>query len=175
MGDKKKILIIGGGVAGMAAASSLKALGFDVTLVEREPALGGHVSHWGRVFPSLRPAEGIVSGLKAELDGVHILTNSDVKSVRDDNGVFKIDLDNRVLQADAILVATGYRPFDAALKEEFGYGVYRDVVTSVELERMIKDSALKVPSTGKVPEAVAINHCVGSRDKKVGNIYCSRV
>ncbi len=159
----------------MAAASSLKGLGFDVTLVEREPALGGHVSQWGRVFPTLRPAEEIISGLKGELDGVQIFTNTKVKGVSSENGLFNIDLGERYLQADAILLATGYRPFDASLKEEFGYGVYRDVVTSVELERMLKDSALKVPSTGKVPEVVAINHCVGSRDKKVGNIYCSRV
>lgn len=175
MRDKRRVLIIGGGVAGMAAASSLKSLGFEVTLVEREPDLGGHVSQWGRVFPTLRPAEEIVSGLRAGLDGVHIFTNTKVKGVSSENSLFKIDLGDQHLQADAILVATGYKPFDATLKEEFGYGVYRDVVTSVDLERMLRDSALKVPSTGKVPEVVAINHCVGSRDKKVGNIYCSRV
>ncbi len=171
----KQVVIIGGGVAGMAAASLLKGFGFEVTVVEREPAVGGHVAQWGRVFPNLRPAEEIVSGLEAELDGVHLLTNSRVKRVSRENSRFGVDLDDRMLHADAILVATGYKPFDATLKEELGYGVYRDVVTSVELEKMLKHVALEVPSTGNVPEVVAINHCVGSRDIKVGNIYCSRV
>ncbi len=83
------------------------------------------------------------------------------------------------LEVGAIIVATGYKPFDARRKPEFGYGVYRNVITSLELERMLSASGptlgqLLKPSDSKPPKKVAFIQCVGSRDEGT-NRYCSRV
>jgi heterodisulfide reductase subunit A len=82
------------------------------------------------------------------------------------------------LNVGAIIVATGFDPFDATEKPEFGYGVYDNVITGLEFERLVSSSG---PTMGKVklnglePQEVVFIHCVGSRDKQVGNPYCSRV
>jgi len=82
--------------------------------------------------------------------------------------------------AGAIIVATGWNPFDAARKEEYGYGRHRDVITLMQLERMLNASgptygrAIR-PSTGELAQRIAFIQCVGSRDATVGNNYCSLV
>lgn len=77
-----------------------------------------------------------------------------------------------------IVVATGCEPFDARGKAELGYGVYENVMTALEFERLAfgkETSNGPVQINGKEPETVAFIQCVGSRDKTVGNEYCSRV
>ncbi|MCX9075355.1 MAG: CoB-CoM heterodisulfide reductase HdrA2 [Candidatus Methanoperedens sp.] len=82
--------------------------------------------------------------------------------------------------AGAVIVATGYQPFDAARKEEYGYGRYKNVITSLELERMLSAAGpthgrVVSPSTKADVKSVAFILCVGSRDEQVGNPYCSKV
>jgi heterodisulfide reductase subunit A len=77
-----------------------------------------------------------------------------------------------------IIVATGYDPFDPRLKPEFGYGLYKNVMTGLEFERMLSGSGPtqgKIMINGKEPKNIVFIQCVGSRDKTVGNEYCSRV
>jgi heterodisulfide reductase subunit A len=77
-----------------------------------------------------------------------------------------------------IVVATGYDLFDPRLKPEFGYGLYKNVMTAFELERLLSANGPtggKVLIDGKAPKQVFFIQCVGSRDKTVGNEYCSRV
>ena len=47
----ERVIIIGGGLAGMSAATALAQLGISVTLLEKENQLGGHVKNWDRLFP----------------------------------------------------------------------------------------------------------------------------
>jgi len=80
----------------------------------------------------------------------------------------------------AIVVATGWKPFDASRKEEYGYGQHQDVITSLQLERMLNASGpthgrVIQPSTGELAHRIAFIQCVGSRDASVGNDYCSVV
>ena len=82
------------------------------------------------------------------------------------------------LEVGQILVATGYRVFDATQMPQYGYGRYENVLTSLEFERMLSSTG---PTGGKVrladgrePRAVGILHCVGSRDEQ-HHRYCSRV
>jgi heterodisulfide reductase subunit A len=83
------------------------------------------------------------------------------------------------LEVGTIIVATGFDAFDPSSKEEYGYGVYENVITATELERILSPTG---PSTGKMvrlsdaktPKRVAFVQCVGSRDEKA-NQYCSRV
>lgn len=170
-----RVIVIGAGVAGLEAATSLWQMGYDVTLVERETAVGGHVARWARVFPTGRQADEIIASLREGLHGVQVITGSQVTGLAGTAGRFWVQVNGRQMDAAAILVAVGYRPFDPSVKEEYGYGIYPNVVSSVDLEAMLKADRLQVPSSGAVPETVAINHCVGSRDEKVGNLYCSRV
>jgi heterodisulfide reductase subunit A len=78
----------------------------------------------------------------------------------------------------AIIVATGFDPFDPKRKPEFGYGHYPNVLHGLELERLCSASGPtkgEILIQGKKPKEVIFIHCVGSRDKTVGNEYCSRV
>jgi len=82
------------------------------------------------------------------------------------------------IEVGTIVVATGFDTFDPKLKPELGYGLYPNVITGLEFERL---SSASGPTTGTVaingnkPKNVVFVHCVGSRDKALGNEYCSRV
>ncbi|MBR6310890.1 MAG: CoB--CoM heterodisulfide reductase iron-sulfur subunit A family protein [Paludibacteraceae bacterium] len=174
----KKILIIGGGIAGMEAAHELAALGYSVVIVERKDTLGGHVRKWDRLFPNKRSSEEVIAHL---LQGVkHPLIEIRLKRTvvdlrRNPNGTFLAILsDETPITADAVLFCTGYHLFDAYKKEEYGYGIYNNVITSAELEKMFKNGKV-LTAEGKTPERIGIVHCVGSRDAKCGNLYCSRI
>ena len=73
-----------------------------------------------------------------------------------------------------MLLATGYTPSDAHRKEELGYGIYDGVITSLDLERMIRQEQV-VNYRQEKPRRVVFLQCVGSRDEKTGNHYCSKV
>ena len=75
---------------------------------------------------------------------------------------------------DVIVVATGYETFDAAEKAVYGYGRFENVVTALQMERMIVHAAEGAPIR-PIKGRVAFIQCVGSRDEQVGNEYCSRV
>ena len=84
------------------------------------------------------------------------------------------------LSVGSVILAPGFEVFDAARRPEFGYGVYPNVITSIEFERILSAtgphrSHLLRPSDGTIPERIAFIQCVGSRDKKCGNDYCSSV
>ncbi len=82
------------------------------------------------------------------------------------------------LEAGAIILATGYQTFDPAVNPAWGYGSHPDVLTGFEFERICSPlgptGGRIVTSSGREPEAVAILHCVGSRDRRY-RPYCSRV
>ncbi|MFN2227087.1 MAG: FAD-dependent oxidoreductase [Anaerolineae bacterium] len=85
-----------------------------------------------------------------------------------------------VLDVCALLLAPGYTPFDAQLKGEYGYGVYDNVLSALEFERMASLAGsslahLARPSDGIAPKRVAFVHCVGSRDNLCGAGFCSSV
>ena len=78
----------------------------------------------------------------------------------------------------AIIVATGFDLIDPRTKPEFGYGVYPNVLTGLEFERLSSASgptAGKILLNGKEPKDVVFIHCVGSRDPHTGVPYCSRI
>ncbi len=78
-----------------------------------------------------------------------------------------------------IVIATGYKLFDARRVEPYGYGVLPNVFTSLEFERLSNAAG---PTNGRIvlrdgvtePQAVGIIHCVGSRDRNF-NSYCSAI
>ncbi|MGB9720329.1 MAG: FAD-dependent oxidoreductase [bacterium] len=84
------------------------------------------------------------------------------------------------IRVGSIIVGTGLKTFDPHLKSSYGYGKYANVIKSIELERILNASGpfqghLLRPSDKKEPQKVAFIQCVGSRDTKSGNPYCSSV
>jgi heterodisulfide reductase subunit A len=84
------------------------------------------------------------------------------------------------LKVGTLIIATGYDPFNPERKPEFGYGRYSGVMSALEFERMAAANGptggrIVIPGTDKEPEHIVFIHCVGSRDKLLGNEYCSRV
>jgi len=82
------------------------------------------------------------------------------------------------VEVGAIVVATGFDVFDARRKPKFGYGVYPEVITTLEFERLASASGPtlgKIALNGRRPQKVVFIQCVGSRDKSIGVPYCSRV
>ena len=82
------------------------------------------------------------------------------------------------VKVGAVILATGFKTFDPRRTPQFGYGVYPNVFTSLEVERMLSPTGPTegIPKLrdGSIPQSVAIIHCVGSRDENT-NIYCSKV
>ncbi len=87
---------------------------------------------------------------------------------------FEQKLEKIELKVDTIIVATGYDIFDAKEKKVYGFGTNKNVITSLEMERMIVHEAEGRP-TREVGKRIAFIQCVGSRDEQIGNEYCSRI
>ena len=76
---------------------------------------------------------------------------------------------------DALVMATGFKPFDPR-DTPYGYGVLQNVVTNLDLEKQLRKTGQLVrPSDQTAPARVAFIQCVGSRDAKLGHLWCSRV
>ena len=81
-------------------------------------------------------------------------------------------------EVGSIVIAAGYDPFDPRLLPQYGYGIYENVITNLQFERMSSPSGPTrgeiVLKDGTVPKAMAFLHCIGSRDENA-KPYCSRV
>ncbi len=95
-------------------------------------------------------------------------------------GAIDLDMEDREerLAVGAVLLAPGFSAFDAGIKGEYGHGVYDNVLSALEFERMVSLAGssvarLKRPSDGEKPKKVAFIHCVGSRDNLCGAGHCS--
>ena len=170
---KKRIIVIGGGVAGMQTALRLAEQGVDPVIVEKEPELGGKLRGWHVLFPSFTPAEEVLTALRRRVNesGIEVLTSAEVTGVEPRSVQLA---DGRVLTCDSVVVSTGFTLFDASIKEEYGYGIYDNVITSADLERMFNEGRV-TKADGTAPRRIAFLHCVGSRDEKVCQQHCSKV
>ena len=173
--NKDNIVILGGGIAGMTAASELLRLGYTPILVEASDHLGGHVAEWHKLFPDLTPAQDVVQRLSAEVSAANVFLGTRVLFINRLRDAYIVMLNNGVsIQAKAVLIATGFQLFDAAKKEEYGYGVYDQVMTNRDLERWFTTGDDPRLNGHEIRRAGFV-HCVGSRDVKAGNSQCSKV
>ena len=82
------------------------------------------------------------------------------------------------VEVGAVVLATGFNLFPADLKPEYGYGVFKNVITGMQMDRLLAPTrpynTILRPGDGKVPERIAYIMCTGSRDEQVGNPLCSR-
>ncbi len=170
-------LVIGGGVAGMQAALDLAEAGFQATLVERSPSLGGHAAQLHLTFPTLESVGDLVAALVKRVSShprIKVMTDSEVTNVGGYVGNFHVEIrhgeETSEIPVGTVVVATGFETFDPKRKPELGYGSYPQVITTLEFERLARQQA--IPQEAK---SIVFIQCVGSRDQSVGNAYCSRV
>lgn len=171
------VVIVGGGSAGMEAAGKLARAGHNVVLIEREKEVGGHVKNWYHLFPDRRKSDEVIDYLKNQIShkNISLLTGVTVSTLeRKGNTIMLNTSDGKDIKADAVLLSTGFDLFRSERKEEYGYGIYDNVITSADLEGMFRKGELKLSGGGK-PGRIGLVHCVGSRDEKVGNLYCSKL
>ena len=173
----KKIAIIGAGPAGIEAASILAKNGNEVQLFEKSSNTLSNILDKAYLFPDFSSAQELADKLNAKLlnDKIQLTCNTEIVDVKKKGEEFKlVDKDGKTYIADSVLITTGYTLFDEHRKEELGYGIYKGVITSLDLERMIRHQQIST-FIGELPKRVVFLQCVGSRDEKSGNHYCSKV
>ncbi|NQU06544.1 MAG: FAD-dependent oxidoreductase [Calditrichaeota bacterium] len=92
---------------------------------------------------------------------------------------FDLQPEELEIEANSVIVSTGFKLFDAHLKTTYGYGKYPNVVTAMQMDRLVSPTKpfnkTMRPSDGKAPDNIAFVLCTGSRDCTIGNSLCSRV
>ncbi|UCH88596.1 MAG: CoB--CoM heterodisulfide reductase iron-sulfur subunit A family protein [Thermoplasmata archaeon] len=84
------------------------------------------------------------------------------------------------LDVHSVIIAPGFKITDPAKLANYGYGIFPNVITSLEFERLLSASGptggeIRRPSDNKVPKSIGFIQCVGSRDRSIGHPYCSSV
>jgi heterodisulfide reductase subunit A len=173
----KSVAILGGGVAGMEAAAKLSKQGYAVTIIEKSDRLGGRLNQWHALFPARMLSDDLLNKLKAEISsGINFVFNAEITGIERNDDGFAIQISrSRMITSNAVLLTTGFELFDAERKEEYGYGIYDNVITSVELEQIFKSGEKLRTVKSDLPMRIGFVHCVGSRDEKAGNLHCSKV
>ena len=180
-----KVLVIGGGPAGLEAARSVAELGEQVILLEKRERLGGTPDreNYAKLTHHWRDASEAMAELAASVTGspnVEVKYRAELKSLSGEQGSFQVQLEAggtpETLEVGAVIMATGFQHFDPGRATQYyNYYSFPDVITLTDLEKMLKDHHVVRPSNGEAPQKIAFIQCVGSRDRQIGNEYCSKV
>ncbi len=168
----QRICVLGGGVTGLNAALEAAAVGHDVLLIERSDRLGGWAVDASKRLPHrppyAQPEENNIADLVAKVQGegkITVRMGVTVTRTAGMPGKFAVTLsDGAVEDVGAIVIATGWRPYEAEKLGHLGYGASPDVVTNVQFEAMLKEGRPTRKSDGKALKSVAFVQCAGSRD-----------
>ena len=179
------ILVIGGGPAGLAAARGIADLGYNAILVDKAEFLGGTPisADYAAITPDMRNTEEAMNEMIEKVTDnplVDIRLNTIVTASEGEAPNLNVTLKNgkgdETINVGSIVVATGFQHFDPGKETQmYGYYEYDDVITLVDAERMLKAGDFVRPSTGEKPKQVCFIQCVGSRDRQIGNFWCSKV
>jgi heterodisulfide reductase subunit A len=173
----RSALVIGGGIAGIQAATDLAVQGFPVTLVEKSDRLGGRLAEPNLMllYPNLRPAGEVLAKKIERLhsSGARILLETEVENITGFVGSFEATLTgavDEVLPVGAVILAIGADLHDPG--KAFRFDELDNVVTSAELERrFVNGDDLGLGAAA--PKSAAFVLCVGSRETE-GFTGCSR-
>jgi quinone-modifying oxidoreductase subunit QmoB len=176
----KTILVVGGGPTGLNAAMEASKAGSKVVLVEKEAELGGYAKKihktWSPVAPHTELIEPTIGALVEAVEGadsIKVYKGAKIEKIEGAPGTFDVAIKQNGSSASekigAIVLATGFVPYDAAKLSHLGYGL-GNVVTNFEFEEMVKNGEL----ASKSPKSVAFIQCAGSRDSE-HLPYCSSV
>ena len=263
----KRVMVVGGGVAGIQAALDCAEGGLDVVLVEKTQTIGGKMAKLDKTFPTVDCSSCILGPKMVDVSmhpNITLYAYSEIESLQGYVGNFSVSVRRKATYVDwskctgcgqcmekcpskkaydafneglfpttainipfpqaipkraaidpkhcrqftrgkcgvcakvcpaeaidyemedelvteevgAVIVASGYDLFDHSKYGEYGGGRYKDVITSMQYERLLNASGptgghVKRPSDGKEPKHVVFIKCVGSRDRSVDRPYCS--
>ncbi len=183
--SSKDLMVIGGGISGMTAAKSAAAAGYKVALVEKEDRLGGWAARFSKVFPKHPPYKDLEDSgyqkLAEEIEAdpnITVHKSTTVAKTTGAPGEFAVELQNggssSEITVGSIILASGWKPYEAEKLTHLGYGSSPDVITNIQMEEMVSNGGIKRPSDGKPPGSVAFIQCAGSRDQD-HLPYCSSV
>lgn len=170
----KTILVVGGGISGLSAALEAANAGYQVVLVEKEAELGGWAAKLYKEVPREYPYEKlddpiIFSKIK-EVESnpnIKVFKSSVIEKTDGQPGLLDVTIRNNgtseTIRAGSVIMASGWKPYDAAKLGHLGYGK-PNVITSVQMEEMAKKGKIIRPSDGKEAKKVAFIQCAGSRD-----------
>ncbi|MDH5366215.1 MAG: FAD-dependent oxidoreductase [Cyclobacteriaceae bacterium] len=181
----ENIIVIGGGPAGLEAARGVADLGYKAILVEKRDRLGGtpDEAQYAALTPDMRSAKEAMDEMRdavTDNSGVELMLNTTVTGSEGELGNFVVKAEQGGKQIDieagAVILATGFQHFDPGREtQKYGYYEHDDVITLVDAEKMFTAGNFVRPSNGEKPKSVAFIQCVGSRDRQIGNEYCSKV
>jgi len=180
-----KVLIIGGGPSGLESARCVAELGGEAILIEKRERLGGTpdrenyaklTHHWRDASEAMAEMSAAVTSNK----NVEVKYQAEVKSMTGSAGNFEVQIEAggkaESLNVGAVIIATGFQHFDPGRAlQYYNYYSFPDVITLTDLEKMLKEHNVVRPSNGETPKKIAFIQCVGSRDRQIGNEYCSKV
>ncbi len=261
--QESNIIVIGGGISGLTAATEAAEAGYTVTILERDPFLGGRVSRMNKYFPKLCPPTcGLeINYRRVKLnDRISVYTMTEVEKISGQAGSYEvdvklnpryindkctgcnacteacpveipndfnagldkkkaafirteqsfpyqyvieksacksdcgvkckeackydaIDLDMQAetlkLKAGSIVLATGWKPYDAKKIDNLGFGTNPNIINNVMMERIASGNGptggkITRPGDGKEAKKVAFVQCAGSRDENHLE-FCSAV
>jgi quinone-modifying oxidoreductase, subunit QmoB len=179
----KTILVIGSGITGMSAALGAAEAGYKVCLVEKSPSLGGWMTKLYRQYPNqppyMKPEETGIVEIVSTVENhamIRVCRSTEVEKIEGSPGMFEVYLKSpggtEQTRAGAIIVATGFQPYDAARLGHLGFGSHPDIITNLQMEQLAFDGVIKRPSDGKVVQSAAFIQCAGQRDSD-HLAYCS--
>jgi heterodisulfide reductase subunit A len=177
-------LVLGGGIAGLTAALELADGGYPVVLVEKTDHLGGNLARVDLTAPYLDSARDLLTERITrvrENRNIAVMLETRLRSLSGFVGNYTAVVERvkgvadlqETVRVGNVVVATGYREFDASRVTHYGWGKLPNVVTSFEFERMLRAGRIETKD-GRAPRYAAIVHCVGSRSREFHG-YCSRV
>ena len=168
----QRALVIGGGLAGLTAVLSFAEQGFEATLVERTPELGGNARTLFYTEDEANPAQ-FVQDLIQKVDGhslITVLKEAQVRSITGSCGNFSSTISvkgqSQTLSHGVVVAATGGQEYQPS---EYLYGQHPNVMTQKEFETLLVSD----PDKAQQLQHVIMIQCVGSREPEY--LYCSRV
>ncbi len=182
--EKSKVLVIGGGTAGMTSALEMSERGVEVILVEKDSEIGGRAATYccKATDECNRCSACLVLQMREQVmqeSNIKVFTDASVKEIAKNGDGFSAEVasgsDTHTIEAKAIVVATGFDPYDLGRRNEFSYGQEAKVITGQELDDALKEKGNMNAAFGDDLKKIGFVQCVGSRDISIGNGYCSRV
>ena len=170
------LLVVGGGISGMTAALEAAKAGHTVHLVEKEAQLGGFANKLYKKVPTRNFTDPIIVDTEIEKVIQEVESNTNIKvhkgskvsKTEGEPGLYDVTISSNgsseTVKVGAIVMATGWVPYDATKLGHLGYGKFKDVVTNMEFEEMARTGRITRPSDGKEATKVAFIQCAGQRD-----------
>ncbi|MBI5026930.1 MAG: hydrogenase iron-sulfur subunit [Nitrospirae bacterium] len=182
----KTILVVGGGITGMTAALEAANTGCKVVLVEKEPQLGGFINKLYKKIPTDEFKEPLIidTGIDKIIKEVEshpdikVYKSAKIEKTDGQPGLYDVTIssngNSETIKIGAIILAAGWKPYDANKLDYLGYGRFKNVVTNLEFEEIARKGNGKIlrPSDGKEAKKVAFIQCAGQRNSN-HLPYCS--